>query len=165
MKVRRESKYGLEGLVFLAQQPRGRVVGLKEIAARQGLPEHFLAKIFPKFVRYRIVRAYRGATRGYALARAPEEIRLREILEAIEGPAVTNQCFFWGSECDLTNPCPVHCRWREIRPLITDILERTTLQELILKQQMISAATDGEPPPPGSPAARARGDGGPAGGT
>ncbi len=156
MKVRRESKYGLLGLIFLAQQAPGRVVGLKEIAARQGLPEHFLAKIFPKFVRYRLVRAYRGATRGYALARAPENIKLREILEAIEGPEVTNQCFFWGSECDVTNPCPVHCRWREIRPWITDILERTTLQELILKQLMVNEVTGKERQPGDSPATPVR---------
>lgn len=137
MKIRRESMYGLMGLIFLAQVPPGRVIGLREIAARQRLPQGFLAKIFPKFVRYGLVRVYRGAVRGYVLARSPEEITLREILEAVEGPNVTNQCFFWGSECDVTNPCPMHCQWREIRPWIGEILERTTLKELILKDQMV----------------------------
>jgi DNA-binding IscR family transcriptional regulator len=64
---------------------------------------------------------------------------------------VTNQCFFWGSECDVTNPCPVHCRWREIRPWITNILERTTLQELVLKQQMVNEVTGKERGPADSP--------------
>jgi Rrf2 family protein len=145
MKFRRESKYGLTGLLYLARQPAERVVGLKEIAARERLPQGFLAKIFPKFVQHGLVRAYRGSTRGYRLAKAPEEIRLLEILEAVEGPHVTNQCFFWGTECDVTNPCPVHCQWREIRPWIGQILERTTLKDLVLKADMIRAAADGGP--------------------
>jgi Rrf2 family protein len=151
MKVRRESKYGLTGLIYLAQQPSGRVIGLKEIASRGDLPQGFLAKIFPKFVQHGLVKVYRGSTRGYCLAKSPEEIRLREILEAIEGPQVIEQCFFWGSECDVTNPCPVHCQWREVRPWINAILERTTLRDLILKDEMIRDAS-GKPPlrPPGA---------------
>lgn len=141
MKVRRESKYGLMGLIHLAQQPAGQITGLREIAAGQGLPGGFLAKIFPKFVQYGLVKVFRGATRGYCLAKSPEEISLREILEAIEGPHVTDQCFFWGTECDVTNPCPVHCKWREVRPWIQEILERTTLKELILKDQIVRAAS------------------------
>ena len=145
MKFRRESKYGLMGLIYLAQLPPGRVIGVREIAANQGLPQVFLAKIFPKFVQHGLVKAYRGSTRGYSLAKSPEEIPLREILEAIEGPQVTSQCFFWGGECDVTNPCPVHCQWREVRPWIEEILERTTLKDLILKDQMIREASENPP--------------------
>ena len=91
MKFRRESKYGLLGLIYLAQLPPGRVIGVREIAANQGLPQVFLAKIFPKFVQHGLVKAYRGSTRGYCLAKSAEEIKLREILVAVEGPQVTNQ--------------------------------------------------------------------------
>ncbi|HAM56569.1 MAG: hypothetical protein A2X51_14140 [Candidatus Rokubacteria bacterium GWC2_70_24] len=140
MKFRRESKYGLTGLMYLAQQAPGQVIGLREIASHAGLPQSFLAKIFPKFVQHGLVKVHRGSTRGYCLSRSPEQIQLREILEAIEGPQVTNQCFFWGSECDVTNPCPVHCQWKEIRPWIGDILERTTLRELVLKDQVVREA-------------------------
>ena len=140
MKFKRESKYGLTGLMYLAQQPPGQAIGLREIASNAGLPQGFLAKIFPKFVQHGLVKVYRGSTRGYCLSKSPEEIRLREILEAIEGPQVTSQCFFWGSECDVTNPCPVHCEWREIRPWIGQILERTTLKDLIVKAQLVREA-------------------------
>jgi len=148
MKFRRESKYGLLGLIYLAQLPPGRVMGAREIAAHEGLPQVFLAKIFPKFVQHGLVTAHRGSTRGYSLAKSPEEIRLREILEAIEGPQVTSQCFFWGSECNVTNPCPVHCQWRAVRPWIEEILERTTLKDLILKDQLIREATEKPSPRP-----------------
>lgn len=137
MKFRQESKYGLMGLVYLARQPAGRIVGLRELASSQGLPQSFLAKIFPKFVQHGLVKTYRGAVRGYTLVKTPEVITLREILEAIEGPYATKQCFFGGNECDVTRPCPIHCQWREIRPWITEILERTTLRDLLLKEELV----------------------------
>ncbi len=146
MKFRRESKYGLMGLIYLAQRPPGQVLGVREIATGQGLPQGFLAKIFPKFVQHGLVKAYRGSTRGYALARRPEEIRLLEILESVEGPHVADQCFFWGDECDVTSPCPVHCKWREVRPWIREVLEHTTLKELIEKDQLAREASAHDPP-------------------
>lgn len=148
MKFRRESRYGLMGLFHLARQPTGQVIGLRQIAAAQGLPQGFLAKIFPKLVQHGLVKAFRGSTRGYALAKAPEEITLREILEAIEGSSVTNQCFFWGSECDVTAPCPMHCRWREIRLWIGEILERTTLKEL-MERDLVAREISGKDPASG----------------
>lgn len=151
MKFRRESKYGLMGLIHLAQLPPGRVIGVREIAASQGLPQGFLAKIFPKFVQHGLVKVYRGSTRGYSLAKRPEEISLLAILEAVEGPHVAAQCFFWGGECDVTSPCPVHCTWREVRPWIKDILERTTLKELTLKDQLVREAREQGPPTAGRP--------------
>ena len=56
MKFRRESKYGLTGLMYLAQQAPGQVIGLREIASHAGLPQGFLAKIFPKFVQHGLVK-------------------------------------------------------------------------------------------------------------
>ncbi len=130
MKFKRESQYGLTGLAILAQQPSGTVMALEEIAAAQQLPRVFLAKIFPKLVRHGLVKSFRGAVRGYTLTKAPEEITLREILEAVEGPDISQRCFFGETPCDVTNPCLLHCRWREIRSVIGDLLERTSLKEL-----------------------------------
>lgn len=146
MKFKRESKYGLEGLVYLGRLPPGRVTSLKDIAAGEKLPQEFLAKIFPKLVHHGLVRAYRGARRGYALAKPPEQISLRAILEAVEGPNVVLQCFFWGNECDVENPCPVHCRWREVRRLINDVLEQTTLRDLIVRAQLTGEAASASEP-------------------
>ncbi len=130
MKFKRESQYGLTGLTILAQKPPRTVMALGEIADTQGLPRVFLAKIFPKLVRHGLVKSFRGSVRGYALAKSPDEITVKEILEAIEGPDVSDRCFFGEAPCDVTNPCLLHCRWREIRTMIGTLLEQTTLKEL-----------------------------------
>ena len=142
MKFKRESQYGLTGMAILAQQPAGTVMGMEEIAAVQKLPRVFLAKIFPKLVSHGLVKSFRGAVRGYTLVKTPEEITVKEILEAIEGPDVSERCFFGETRCDVTNPCPLHCRWREVRTVIADLLERTTLKELA-EVGHIQTASDG----------------------
>jgi Rrf2 family protein len=129
MRLRQESEYGLNGLVALAQEGSGAVRSLDEIAARHGLPKSFLAKIFLKFVHHGLLRSYRGAVRGYALARSPKEITLREILESIEGPDLFEQCPFWSSRCSDRNPCPLHQEWSAIRPRLIEVVERTTLED------------------------------------
>ena len=131
MKLSRESEYGIQGLIHLAQQPTGTVVQLAAIAEAQVLPQSFLAKIFQKFTQYGLVRSFRGATRGYTLGRPAGEISLREILEAIEGPGLFERCIFWSHRCAETNPCVLHEGWKQIKPKLTAMMEVTTLQDLV----------------------------------
>jgi Rrf2 family protein len=76
------------------------------------------------------VKSYRGAIRGYALARPPQEIRLREIFEAIEGPGLFERCVFWPEQCSDQKPCLLHSRWAKIRPQLQAMMEETTLDQV-----------------------------------
>ncbi len=131
MKLSKESEYGLEGLLFLAKQPPGTVMLLADIARAQGLPQSFLAKIFQKFVQHGLVRSYRGSRRGYALAKPPAAIPLKEVLEAVEGPDLFDRCIFWNNRCADVDPCLLHDRWKQIKPQFMEVIERTTVADLI----------------------------------
>jgi Rrf2 family iron-sulfur cluster assembly transcriptional regulator len=131
MKLSRESEYGIQGLIHLAQQPAGTVMQLAAIAEAHGLPQSFLAKIFQKFTQYGLVRSFRGATRGYTLDRAAGDITLKEVLEAIEGPGLFERCIFWSHRCAEDNPCILHEGWKQIKPKLTAMMEVTTLQDLV----------------------------------
>ena len=61
------------------------------------------------------------------MAREASKIRLRELLEAIEGPDLFQRCVFWGGRCGDNNPCLLHVGWREIKPQLTEFLEGMTL--------------------------------------
>ncbi|MDP2626532.1 MAG: Rrf2 family transcriptional regulator, partial [Candidatus Rokubacteria bacterium] len=111
MRLRRESEYGLEGLKVLARQREGGIMLVQEIASAGDLPEYFLAKIFQKLSRRGVVISHRGAVRGYSLARPADTITVREILEAIEGQGVFEQCIFWPAQCSQQHPCSLHHRW------------------------------------------------------
>ncbi len=76
MKLYRESANGIEGLLALAAKPPRTVMLLSDIAAARGVPQSFLAKIFQKLIRHGVVRSFRGAFRGFALARRAKVIKM-----------------------------------------------------------------------------------------
>ena len=131
MRLSRGSEYGLEGLIFLARQPPGTIKLINEIAEAQGLPQSFLAKIFQKFVQHGLVTSFRGRQRGYALAKPPAEIALKDVLEAIDGPDLFDRCIFWHDRCHDAHPCRLHERWKETKLGLMRMMQETTLKDLI----------------------------------
>ncbi len=127
MHLSRESEYGLKAMIYLAQQLPATILTLNQIAESRDLPAGFLAKTFQKLTRHGLVQSFRGRRRGYCLAREASKIRLRELLEAIEGPDLFQRCVFWGGRCGDNNPCLLHVGWREIKPQLTEFLEGMTL--------------------------------------
>lgn len=130
MKLNRQSRYGLEALAFLARLPAGTIVPLREIAEAQALPVSFLSKIFQRLLHHGIVLSYRGKRRGYALAKPPEALSLRHILEAIEGPDIFRRCVLWNQHCEEESPCPLHVYWQEVRGPLLRALEQATLEDV-----------------------------------
>ena len=130
MHLSRESEYGLKAMIYLAQQPQATILTLHQIAQANDLPVGFLAKTLQKLTRHGLLQSFRGRRRGYCLARDPSDIRLGELLEAIEGPDLFNRCLFWGRRCGDRNPCLLHAGWREIKPHLTEFIETVTLGEL-----------------------------------
>ena len=129
MNLTRESAYALNGLARLATYPAGTMVPMAEIAAEQQLPSTFLAKIFQKLARHGLLEAERGRGSGYMLSGKPSEIRVREILEAVEGSMALQKCLLWGANCDEDEPCPLHYRLKSLRPRLDALLNEITLAE------------------------------------
>jgi Rrf2 family protein len=128
--VSRESEYGLEGLIVLARQPRGKVLLLQEIARARTLPSGFLARIFQKLKHHNLVSSHRGAVRGYSLARHPSKVRLRGIFEAIEGPDLFGRCIFRPRLCQEHDPCSLHKDWIRMRKKLRSASQETTLRDV-----------------------------------
>ena len=89
MKVSSKGHYGLLALAELADNYKlRRAVQVKEIAGNQQIPLQYLGQIMVLLRRGNLVHAARGPSGGYVLARPPETISVKEILEVLEGPAV-----------------------------------------------------------------------------
>jgi Rrf2 family protein len=130
MKLGKESRYAIEGLVVLAKNPFGTTMQLRDIAVTGGVPQNFLAKIFQKLKRANIVASSRGAVRGYALARRAKAINVKDILLAVEGSDTFDRCVFWSDRCAEETPCPMHIHWKRVRQNIAALMERTTVADL-----------------------------------
>lgn len=131
MKLARESRYAIEGLVVLAKEKSGSIMQVRDIAKAAGVPPNFLAKIFQKLHRANIVTSSRGAVRGYTLARRSNAIQLKAIILAIEGDDLFDRCIFWSDRCADISPCPMHYAWQQVRQTATDLMQRTTLADLV----------------------------------
>ena len=84
MKLSTKGRYAMVALADLALQPAGTPVSLSEIARRQDLSLPYLEQLFVKLRRAGLVEAVRGPGGGYKLARTPSDIRVAEILTAVE---------------------------------------------------------------------------------
>lgn len=134
MKLGKESRYAIEGLMVLAKNRIGTPIQLRDIAKAAGAPPSFLAKIFQKLNRANVVISSRGAIRGYALARRPDAIKMAEIFAAVEGGDVFDRCIFWSERCADLSPCPIHFEWKRARLTIAGLMQRTTLADLARKK-------------------------------
>jgi len=122
MRLSRQSDYAIRLVLDLARQP-GHAGDIKGVAARQGAPAPYLAKIAQALARAGLVVATRGARGGIRLARPPASITLHDVVEAVEGPIVYNRCLLWPGECDPARPCPLHPVLGGLAQTVSDYLK------------------------------------------
>ncbi|MEZ4279273.1 MAG: Rrf2 family transcriptional regulator [Myxococcota bacterium] len=84
----RRVQYALYGIFDLAYNGAGEPVHVRRIGERQRIPHRFLEQIFQRLRKAGLVTGKRGPGGGFVLTRPPGEIRLREVVEAVDGPIV-----------------------------------------------------------------------------
>ncbi len=140
MQLTREGDYAVRLMVDLAGAP-GAVAPCRAIGARQEIPRAHLAKIVQILRRAGLVRTLRGAGGGVALALPPEEVTLRRVIEAVEGPMALNLCLVAPGACSRDGFCPVHPVWRKIQALLVKELDAVTLAALAHQGMLQGRAT------------------------
>ncbi len=130
MELTRKGEYAIRGILYLAQQPPGKISLISEIAEAADAPQTFLAKIFQGFAKIGIVNSYRGTGGGFTIGRPPANITLREVVEAVEGPIVPNRCLLGVGSCDRGAKCNVHPVWRQVQSQVVQILDSVTIEEM-----------------------------------
>jgi len=85
-------EYALHCLLYMVDIPSGKSVGIKDLAAFQGVSETYLSKVYTKLRKAGIVKSMPGVNGGYELARIPESITFWNIVEAVEGMTPLFQC-------------------------------------------------------------------------
>lgn len=91
MKLSNKGRYAVRALFDIAFYNEGRPTQVKDIAERQAIPPRFLEQIFQDLKRASIVGSKRGPQGGYSLARAAADIRLGDVVRALEGPIVLGE--------------------------------------------------------------------------
>ena len=133
MKISQKGLYALQAMKTLGRRYGTDTVKIRDIAIDSDLPEKFLELILLELKNARIVESVRGAKGGYRLRRAPEEIKLSEIIRLIDGPLAP-----FGDAEELRSLIlrDAHHRglyqaFLEVRDAAASILESTTLADIV----------------------------------
>ena len=103
---------------------------VKKIAEDEDIPLHFLAKILQQLARKGILRSSKGPTGGFALQVGPEDVRLLDIVEVLDGLECYDQCAEGHAQCSEATTCAMHDSWMGLRSRIMEYLRRNTIADL-----------------------------------
>jgi len=108
-------------------------VKIGDISGNVGSPEAFTAKILGSLVKENIVKSLTGPNGGFQVEKhRMKEIKISEIVSAIDGDSIYNGCALGLSECSNTEPCPMHHKFSTIRAQLKLMLENTSVYDLAM---------------------------------
>ncbi len=131
MKLSTRGQYGARALLDMALHYDGGPVLLREIAARQAISGQYLEHLMSPLIKAGIVRSIRGARGGVTLARLPEQIKLSEVIQILEGSTAPVECVDNPKCCPRSGFCVTRDVWEEMKRAIGQVLESITLQDLV----------------------------------
>lgn len=135
MQFTKAEEYGMLGVLYLAEKQNGSITPLSEISEAKEIPEKFLAKIFQSLSRSGIVRSHRGVRGGFTLAKHPEEISVKEVLESIHGPYHLVKCINDTSVCDKSEICALRDMLVIAEEKLVALFKEHTLAGLVRSQK------------------------------
>lgn len=121
-------EYAIRCALYVAAPERGPYVGVREVSEALGIPRPFLAKLVQALTRAGLLRSLRGRTGGVALARPAASITLKEVVLAVDGPALFTACVLRLPGCGEGRPCPLHAAWVPVRERIERMFGGATLE-------------------------------------
>ena len=104
---------------------------LKNISKDERISIRYLEQIIIPLKINRLVKSIRGAGGGYTLARRPEDIKLSEILQAVEGNCCLVECIEDESYCEFISSCPTHDIWENATILLKGYFDSITLKDVV----------------------------------
>jgi Rrf2 family protein len=126
----KKCEYGLQAILFIATQPKGRSVPAEQISRSLKIPREFVSKILQALKTSGLIRSSKGKSGGFCLGRDPSEIKLIDIVAAIDGLEMFNKCVLGFPDCSPDAPCPVHNKWGILRDQVYQMLKEETLDKL-----------------------------------
>lgn len=125
-------KYALRAVLYLALNAQeGQKIGIKQISKDLEIPTPFLGKILQTLAKHRLLTSTKGPNGGFGLGIAPDEIRLMDVVEIIDGMDNFNRCVIGVKYCsEQEHQCALHSRYARLREEIKEIFDSVTITEL-----------------------------------
>jgi len=131
MNISTRGRYALRAMLDLALQAGDDPTMVKDISRRQEISDLYLEQLFSRLKIVGLVRSTRGPKGGFTLAKPPSQIRLSEIMQAMEGSTAPVACVDNARFCSRADFCITRRVWTEMKKVTDEVLESTTLKDLM----------------------------------
>ena len=137
MKLTTKGRYAVMAMADLAAYQNGKPVSLVDISLRQNISLSYLEQLFSKLKNEKLVKSVRGASGGYVLEKNPKDIKLSNIIFAVDEQVKTLNCKRESKRsCNgKATKCITHNLWDELENYINDFFEKKNLSDLINRKE------------------------------
>ena len=133
MKLTTKGRYAVMAMADLALFQNGKPVSLNDISLRQNISLSYLEQLFAKLKNSKLVKSVRGPSGGYILDKNPKEIKLSNIIFAVDEKVKTLNCKKESKKgCNGKNTkCITHNLWDDLEQHINTFFENKSLSDLL----------------------------------
>jgi len=131
MRLTKAGDYAIRCMHYLSAQERGRVVPRKEIAREMQIPDQFLSKIAQQLSHAKFIEIVQGAAGGYRLLVPAHQLSLLDVVEAMVGELVLNDCVQMPHTCFQSSNCSIRKVWVRIRNQMRETMKQTTFAKIL----------------------------------
>lgn len=121
---------GIQAVLFLSIKKEKLIFNAIEISNELKVPKEFVSKVLQTLTNSGIIGSKKGKSGGFYLAKSPSQIKLIDIVEAIDGLESFKSCVLGFPGCSNEKPCPVHNKWGVLREQAYKMLSEETLEQL-----------------------------------
>jgi Rrf2 family protein len=139
----KKAKYAIKALLRLAELPPQEPMRIADLAREEHIPPKFLELILLELRNNGMLQSRKGKGGGYLLARAPDDIRLGQIVRLFDGPLAPVPCasqtaYVACADCRSQDVCGVHLAMREVRDATAKILDGTSIGSLLRQVEQLT---------------------------
>lgn len=133
MLLSKSCVYGLRATLFLASSQDRGYTSISNLSEKLDISFHFLTKILQQLTAVGLLESMKGPKGGVRLSKNGQDISLLDIVTAIDGKELFQECVLGLPGCGKEKPCPLHNMWMDTRDDIQTMLEENTLLDMAEK--------------------------------
>ena len=138
MKLTTKGRYAVRAMADLALYQNGKPVSLNDISLRQNISLSYLEQLFSKLKNGKLVKSIRGPSGGYILDKSPKDIKLSNIIFAVDEQVKTLNCKKDSKKgCNgKSTKCITHNLWDDLESHINSFFENKSLSDLLKESNL-----------------------------
>lgn len=135
MEVTRGTLYAVYVLIYFHLRPQGHVTDLHTLSDTLDVPQSYLSKVLQQLHKAGYLASQMGSKGGYRLSKSVEKTTMKEVLNAIQGETLLQECLMEDYECNRFKKCAVIRHVRGIQQTVNQMLDQLTIAQLAVEME------------------------------